>query len=158
MWLPPVVNRRGDPVQILPPYLAASLAPAVTEEPDDTFGEVSVFPETFSPKMVEGLPPWPLQFQCNRFDVMSLDGMQSHELQIHFRNESVSSQLLVEMGGLDEHLDRGKCQVDTEFARRVVRRKIRLIFDQDNWCQILNPRTLFPTMPSHSPERWDSAT
>jgi hypothetical protein len=153
--LPPVVTRQGEPVTVPPPEVAASLPNAVVDQPGDEFGELTIFPTLFHPAMVEGLEVWPYHLQCDRSRPAKASQMASREYQIHFRNESVRRKILLEMDGLDEHLDRGKSHLDFEFARRIAQQtRMRLVFEMENWCQMMNPRTLFPTMTILGSGRW----
>lgn len=151
----PVVDKLGNHVDILPPEMSASLPDHVTEQPPDTFDEISIFEQPFNPDWIENLRRWPDNTQCLRANPSTLQRLAVH---IHFRNESMPLWMILDMNGLDEHLDRGKTQIDLEFAYRIEHDGCPVSLDNENVMPILNPRTLFPTTPYRGPGRWSYQT
>ena len=153
--LPTVVDLLGNPVEILPAEVAADLPPRVHTPPADTFGEITIFQEPFDPSWIPDLTPWPVDLQCMRTNPEKVRRTDPVSIHVHLRNESMPLATLLEMNGLDETLDRGKAMIDIEFGRRLDMRGCAVVSETENRCLILNPRTLFPTMPSNGPGRWD---
>lgn len=156
MRLPPIVDRAGCPVEVPGPEEASGLPPKVTEQPGENFDEISLFSEPFDPSWVEKLEPWPGPLQCARATGTFQDAPLFWH--IHFRNESVWREDVVALRGLDETLDRGKALIDSEFGRRISKCRFPVISNPENPCWMLNPRSLFPTMPYAGPGRWDYST
>lgn len=153
--LPPVLKKDGTWYAPPPPETAGLLPPRVTDPPGHDFDEISIFEQPFNPMTIESLRPWPATTQCLRDSASATDAFVPKGMMIHFRNESLPRDLLWSMNGLDENLDRGKSHIDTEFGRRFEMLGLPMEVDPDNRIFIINPRTLFPTMPQHGPGRWD---
>ena len=152
--LPPVVDKLGNEVEVPPAELASSLPPGVQDGVGDSYGEISIFREPFCFSMIENSVSWPDSLQCPRYTLtQNSDSLCDH---VHFRNESMPLNYFLEMNGLDENMDKGKSHIDYEFGRRARAYGFEFVVDRENIAFILNPRTLFPTLPQgqKEPGRW----
>ena len=151
--LPPVIKKDGQQVTVPPPAQSSALAREVLELTEEVYDEISIFEQPFSESQLAGLVGWPGELQCPRLTIWPDDpDIYAH---VHFRNESMPLSSILVMNGLDENMDRGKSHIDIEFGNRAKLMGCEFIADMENMLYILNPRTLFPSMPfGPAEDRW----
>jgi hypothetical protein len=110
-------------------------------------GEVSCFPERFSPSMLDDFPVEESDAKCKIPTQEWFD-----ENYFSTKNESFPTESALVVNGMDEHYDLGRGPGDPDLCRRLRRTGLPLWIANEAIVHCLNPRGILPNMNVVIPE------